>query len=168
MIDAKNEWSVGCNAEKLQHLPPPPSLFPGQTPGHLNFRSSPNNWCSNAPPYNRINFVFQIPLLKNNRCKLLSALIKLVYKHANTFRDPLYDGPVFTRLELLQKHNFNIETIKKWFEIHEVGQCQSASVKPHEQFLYGNFYVEIYICLCRWWEVTNFYVTTAFAEKLAC
>ena len=29
------------------------------------------------------------------------------------FRDPLYDGAVFTRLELLQKHNFNIETIKK-------------------------------------------------------
>ena len=28
------------------------------------------------------------------------------------FRDPLYDDSVFARLELLQKHNFNIETIK--------------------------------------------------------
>ena len=28
------------------------------------------------------------------------------------FRDPLYDDAVFARLELLQKHNFNIETIK--------------------------------------------------------
>ena len=27
------------------------------------------------------------------------------------FRGPLYDDAVFTRLELLQKHNFNIETI---------------------------------------------------------
>ena len=28
------------------------------------------------------------------------------------FRYPLYDETVFTRLELLQKHNFNIETMK--------------------------------------------------------
>ena len=42
-----------------------------------------------------------MPLLKNNRLRLLSSLTKLVYM----FRDPLYDGAVFTRLELLQKHN---------------------------------------------------------------
>ena len=29
------------------------------------------------------------------------------------FRDLLYDDAVFTRLELLQKHNFNIETTIK-------------------------------------------------------
>ena len=28
------------------------------------------------------------------------------------FRDPLYDDAVFTRLELLEKHNFNIGTVK--------------------------------------------------------
>ena len=28
------------------------------------------------------------------------------------FRDSLYDDAVFTRLEFLQKHNFNTETIK--------------------------------------------------------
>ena len=28
------------------------------------------------------------------------------------FRDPLYDDAVFTGLEQLQKHNFNIETFK--------------------------------------------------------
>ena len=28
------------------------------------------------------------------------------------FRDPLYDDAVFTRLELLQKHNFNVDSIK--------------------------------------------------------
>ena len=33
------------------------------------------------------------------------------------FRDPLYDDAVFTRLELLQKHNFNIETIKRDLKI---------------------------------------------------
>ena len=35
------------------------------------------------------------------------------------FRGPLYDDAVFTRLELLQKHNFNIERnanqVKCWF-----------------------------------------------------
>ena len=37
--------------------------------------------------------------------------------YSNTmFRDPLYDA-VFTRLELLQKHNFNIETIKSDLKI---------------------------------------------------
>ena len=64
-------------------------------------------------PYLIVGFVCQMPLLKNNRRRLLSSLIKLVY----VFRDPLYDGAIFTRLELLQKHNFNIETIRKWFEI---------------------------------------------------
>ena len=57
-------------------------------------------------PYLIVGFVCQMPLLKNNRLRLLSSLTKLVYM----FRDPLYDGAVFTRLELLQKHNFNIET----------------------------------------------------------
>ena len=35
------------------------------------------------------------------------------------FRDPLYDDAVFTRLELhvLQKHNFNIETIQSDLKI---------------------------------------------------
>ena len=28
------------------------------------------------------------------------------------FRDPLHDDAVYTRLELIQKHNFNIEIIK--------------------------------------------------------
>ena len=43
------------------------------------------------------------------------------------------------------------------------------SLKPHlhEQFLYGTFYVAIFIWPCRWWKMTNFYVTNAFAEKLA-
>ena len=40
------------------------------------------------------------------------------------FRDPLYDDAVFTRLELLQKHNFNIEIIKSDLRIQLVGQCQ--------------------------------------------
>ena len=33
------------------------------------------------------------------------------------FRDLLYDNAVFTRLELLQKYNFNIETIKSDLKI---------------------------------------------------
>ena len=33
------------------------------------------------------------------------------------FRDPLYDDAVFTRLELLPKHNFNIETINSDLKI---------------------------------------------------
>ena len=49
-------------------------------------------------PYLIIGFVCQMPLdLKNNRCRLLSSLTKLVYM----FRDALYDAAVFTRLELL-------------------------------------------------------------------
>ena len=48
-------------------------------------------------------------------------------------------------------------------------QKPAARIKPrlHEQFLYGTFYVAIFICPCRWWKMTNFYVTNAFAEKLA-
>ena len=41
-------------------------------------------------------------LLKNNRRRTCQHI----------FRDPLSDDAVFTRLELLQKHNF-----KKWLEI---------------------------------------------------
>ena len=33
------------------------------------------------------------------------------------FRDPLYDDAVFTRLEQLQRHNFNIETDKSDLKI---------------------------------------------------
>ena len=33
------------------------------------------------------------------------------------FRDPFYDEANFTWLELLQKRNFSIDTIKKWLEI---------------------------------------------------
>ena len=33
------------------------------------------------------------------------------------FRDPLYDDAVFARFELLQKQNFNIETIKSDLKI---------------------------------------------------
>ena len=33
------------------------------------------------------------------------------------FRDPLCDDAVFTRLELLQKYNFNIESIKSDLKI---------------------------------------------------
>ena len=33
------------------------------------------------------------------------------------FRDPSYDDAVFTRLELLQKQEFNIETVKSDLKI---------------------------------------------------
>ena len=33
------------------------------------------------------------------------------------FRDPLYDDAVFTGFKLLQKHNFNIETINNDLKI---------------------------------------------------
>ena len=48
-------------------------------------------------------------------------------------------------------------------------KINTSCLKPHlhEQFLYGTFYVAIFICPCRWWKMTNFYVTNAFAEKLA-
>ena len=36
------------------------------------------------------------------------------------FHDPLCDDAVFTRLELVQKHNFNIETIKSDLKIELV------------------------------------------------
>ena len=39
--------------------------------------------CSNALPYSWI--YHHMPLLKNNRRRLLSSLIKFVYKHANTW-----------------------------------------------------------------------------------
>ena len=49
---------------------------------------------------------------------LLSSLLKLVYKHVNTrFVAPLYDDAVFSRLELLQKHKFNIENIKNHLKL---------------------------------------------------
>ena len=54
---------------------------------------------------------------------------------------------------------------------------QVLNFKPrlHEQFLCGNcmwqflfVFVAIFIFPCRWWEMTNFNMTTAFAENLAC
>ena len=38
----------------------------------------------------------------------------------------------------------------------------------HEQFLCDNFYVTIFICLCRRGKLASFHVTNTFAEKLAC
>ena len=35
-----------------------------------------------------------------------------MYKHVNTFSDPLYHDNVFTRLGLVKRCNFNIETLK--------------------------------------------------------
>ena len=59
------------------------------------------------------------------------------------------------------------------FDFHKKNRACFGSIgvpKPrlHEQFLCDNFYVTIFICLCRREKLANFYVTTTFAEKLAC
>ena len=59
-----------------------------------------------------VGFVCQMPLLKNNRCRLLSSLTKLVYKHANTFRDPLYDGAVFTDFSYYKNTTLTLKLLK--------------------------------------------------------
>ena len=50
------------------------------------------------------------------RSNVFKLFLKVVYVWVWTcqhmFRNPLYDDALFARLELLQKHNFNIETIK--------------------------------------------------------
>ena len=73
---------------------------PGQTPGIRTFE----DWIAQIPapygqngvqmPYLIVGFVCQMPLLKNNRRRLLSSLTKLVYM----FRDLLYDGAVLADL----------------------------------------------------------------------
>ena len=125
-------WCERCSLELMRrstrnfNIPPPP---PGQTPGIWTFE----DWIVQIPapygqngvqmPYLIVGFVCQMPLLKNNRLRLLSSLTRLVYM----FRDPLYDGAVFTRLELLQKHNFNIETIRKWLKLNYLSRTMSIS-----------------------------------------
>ena len=59
-----------------------------------------------------VGFVCQMPLLKNNHCRLLSSLIKLVYKHANMFRDPLYDGAIFTDLSYYKNTTLTLKLLK--------------------------------------------------------
>ena len=124
-------WCERCSLELMRrstrnfNIPPPP----GQTPGIWTFE----DWIVQIPapygqngvqmPYLIVGFVCQMPLLKNNRLRLLSSLTRLVYM----FRDPLYDGAVFTRLELLQKHNFNIETIRKWLKLNYLSRTMSIS-----------------------------------------
>ena len=44
------------------------------------------------------------------------------------FHDPLYEDAVFTRLELVQKHNFNIETIKSDLKI-ELVKSDNVNIK---------------------------------------
>ena len=60
---------------------------PRAKPGHLNFwrldrsnfRPLGRKWCSNFLPYRRRDFVCQMSLLKNNRRRFLTSVIKLVY-----------------------------------------------------------------------------------------
>ena len=74
--------------------------------------SAPSGENSVQMPHPTVGFVCQMPLLRNNRRRLLSFLITC--QHMS--RDPLYDDAVFTRLDLLQKHNFNIETVRAVFK----------------------------------------------------
>ena len=68
------------------NIPPPP----GQTPGIWTFEDwivqipAPSGQNGVPMPHLIVGFVCQMPLLKNNGRWLLSSLIKLVYKHANT------------------------------------------------------------------------------------
>ena len=71
--------------------------FPGQSPGIWTFEdwiiqiSAPSGQNSVQMLYPIVGFVCQMPILKNNRRRLLLSLIELVHKHANTSRNPLYD-----------------------------------------------------------------------------
>ena len=93
------------------YIPPPPPSGKAQA-----FELLKTGLFKFSPPLARI--VFKLPALLSDlsaKCpslRTITAIIKLVYKHANTSHDPLYDDAVFTRLELLQKHNLNIETRK--------------------------------------------------------
>ena len=90
-------------------LPPPPRV----NPGHWNFQRLDRSnsrllgpkWCSNALPYRQICLANPTKeIVVDSCCQLM-------------FRDPSYDDAVFTRLELLQKQEFNIETVKSDLKI---------------------------------------------------
>ena len=74
-------------------------------------------------PYPVVGFLCRMPLLNNNRRRLLSS-IKLVYKHANTSRDPFYYDAVCEHTSLILKL---LKMTWKWRNYH-VGQSQYASV----------------------------------------
>ena len=72
------------------------SPLPRANPPNLNFckldrsNSRPSGQIGVQMPYPVVGFVCQMPLFKNNRCRLLSSLIKLEYKHADTYFVTLY------------------------------------------------------------------------------
>ena len=76
------------NIPQLDLLPPPPRAT----------NALPYRWICRSNARSKEHFSF--------------APVLLVYKHVNTFRDPLFDDDVFTRLGLVKRCNFNIETIK--------------------------------------------------------
>ena len=63
-------------------------------------------------PYLVDGFFCQISLLNNNRRRFLSSIKTCSYACQHMSHDPIHDDGVFTRLELLQKDNLNIKTIK--------------------------------------------------------
>ena len=74
-------------------------------------------------PYTIVRFVCQMPFLKNNCRRLLSSLIKFVYKHANTCLVTLYMKPV-------TKKKNNIDTTENEFKKNSpLAHCYSSSFK---------------------------------------
>ena len=68
---------------KLQHLPSPPPPGKARAVELLKIGSfqipAPSGQNSVQIPYPIVEFVCQMPLLKNNRCPFLSSVIKLVH-----------------------------------------------------------------------------------------
>ena len=83
-------------------------------------------------PYPIVGFVCHT-LIRNNRRRHLSSVRKLVYKHANTCFVTLYMMMPFLsdKLHVLQKHNFNIETIKSDLKIEFIKSDNANKKVPY-------------------------------------
>ena len=100
----------------------------GQTLGIWTFDNyNPSGQNGVQMPNPIVGFVSQMPLFKNNRLRLLLSLIKLVYKLANSFRDPLY----FLMMQFLPNFICHKNTALKlkllkmtWNWINKIGQSQ--------------------------------------------